>query len=311
MNSNERRMLVVMAHPDDETFGMAGTIARYVAEGVKVYLICATNGDVGSADPEFLEGHSSVAEMRLAELCCAAQTLGLSYVYTLNYRDSGMAGSPENNHPDCLFAADIDEVAGRIVEVMREVRPQVVVTFDPYGGYGHPDHIAAHRATVKAFDAAGNLNMYSQQIQAGRQPYQPQKLYFSTFDKRWLRFAVGLFALLGQDPEHMGRNKDINMRYIAGLETPIHARIKTGDHRQTVQKARECHASQLGGISPRRLASILSSLFVGTEDHYMRGYPAPNGRGKERDLFEGVQGDDWHAPITEERVRHVGTPYRP
>jgi LmbE family N-acetylglucosaminyl deacetylase len=172
--------------------------------------------------------------------------------------------------------------------VIREVRPQVVVTFDPYGGYGHPDHIATHRATVKAFDAVGDPGSYPEQIKAGGQVYQPQKLYFTTFDKRWLRFAVGLFALMGQDPERMGRNKDINMRYIASLETPIHARIKTGAYRQTVQKARECHASQLGGMSPRRLANILSSLFVGTEDHYMMGYPLPNGRRKERDLFEGV-----------------------
>lgn len=299
MSNEERRMLVVMAHPDDETFGMAGTIARYVAEGVKVYLICATNGDVGEADPEFLAGHSSVAEMRLAELCCAAETLGLSHVYTFDYRDSGMAGSPENNHPDCLFAADVDAVAGRIVDVIREVRPQVVVTFDPYGGYGHPDHIATHRATVKAFDAAGDPGAYPEQIEAGRQAYRSQKLYFTTFEKRWLRFAVGLFALMGQDPEHMGRNKDIDMRYIAGLETPIHARIKTGAYRQIVQRARECHASQLGGISPRRLAVILSGLFMGTEDQYMRAYPTPNGHRQERDLFEGIQSDEWRIALVQ------------
>jgi LmbE family N-acetylglucosaminyl deacetylase len=288
MADNERRMLVVMAHPDDETFGMAGTIARYVAEGVKVYLICATNGDVGSADAEFLKGHSSVAEMRLAELGCAAETLGLSHVYTFDYRDSGMAGTLENSHPDCLFAADVDEVAGRIVDVIREIRPQVVVTFDPYGGYGHPDHIAAHLATVRAFDAAGDAAAYPDQIQAGRQTCRPQKLYFMTFDKHWLRIAVRLFSLMGQDPEHMGRNKDLNVKQMVDWETPIHARIKTGAYQRVAQKARECHASQLGGLSPRRLANILSSLVSGTQDQYMRAYPAPNGR-IERDLFEGVK----------------------
>ncbi|MBN1427377.1 MAG: PIG-L family deacetylase [Anaerolineae bacterium] len=291
MSTNERRMLVVMAHPDDETFGMAGTIARYVDEGVKVYLICATNGEAGMAEPEFMQGHTSVAEMRLAELYCAAETLGLSRVYTFDYRDSGMAGSPENNHPDCLFAADVDAVAGRIVEVIREVRPQVVVTFDPYGGYGHPDHIATHQATVRAFDSAGDPGAYPEHIEADRQVYRPQKLYFMTFDKRWLRFTVWLFALMGQDPERMGRNKDVNMRYIAGLETPIHARVKTGSYQEIVRRARECHASQLGGLSPRRLANILSSLFMGTEDHYTRAYPISNDRCRERDLFEGVKSD--------------------
>ncbi|MBN1312671.1 MAG: PIG-L family deacetylase [Anaerolineae bacterium] len=288
MVEQEKRMLVVMAHPDDETFGMAGTIARYVDEGVKVHLICTTNGDVGAAAPEMMQGYSSVAEMRLAELACAAETLGLAEVYTFGYRDSGMPGMPDNEHPDCLVAADPDVVVGKIVKVIREVHPQVVVTFDPYGGYGHPDHIATHQAAVKAFDAAANPNAYPEQIVAGLRAYRPQKLYFTTFDKTWLRFAVWLFSLMGHDPERMGRNKDINMREITGWETPIHARVKTGPYRQIVQQARECHASQLGGLSPTRLSRMLSHLFSGVQECYMRACPSVNGGGPEHDLFDGV-----------------------
>lgn len=281
-----------MAHPDDETFGMAGTIARYVSEGVKVYLICATNGDVGSAPPEAMKGYSSVAEMRLGELRCAAQILHLEHVYLFGYRDSGMSGTPDNQHPDCLAMAKAEEVVGRIVQIIREVRPQVVVTFDPFGGYGHPDHIATHQVTVKAFEAAGDPAQYREQIKPDLQPYRPQKLYYFTFDKWWMRLAVRLMPLLGEDPEHLGRNGDINAREIASWDTPIHARIKTGAYQKVAQKARECHASQLGGRGVRRLSQLLSSLLFGVDEEFMRAYPPVNGRIREHDLFAGVRPSD-------------------
>ena len=150
--NGHRRMLVSLAHPDDESFGMAGTIARYVNEGVEVSLICSTNGDAGVTDPKFLEDYDTMTELRLAELHCAAETLGFSKVYAFGYRDSGMEGAEDNQHPDSLYQADMDEVIGRIVKAIRETRPQVVVTFDPYGGYGHPDHIKMHKATTRAFE---------------------------------------------------------------------------------------------------------------------------------------------------------------
>ena len=124
MNDHTRRLLYVLAHPDDESFGSAGTIARYVAEGVEVSLICTTNGDVGTVAPEFMKGHDSVTSVRLSELSCAAEVLKLKQVITLGYRDSGMAGSPDNNHPESLHLADTDKVAGQVTKVIRELRPQ-------------------------------------------------------------------------------------------------------------------------------------------------------------------------------------------
>ncbi len=292
-DKDARRMLLVLAHPDDESFGMAGTIARYVADGVEVSLICTTNGDVGTADPKFLEGYASIAEMRLAELKCASDTLRMTHVVPLGYRDSGMAGTPDNDHPDCLVAADLTEVIRRITQVIRELRPHVVVTFDPYGGYGHPDHIVTHNATVNAFEAAPDPAQFPEQLKDGLKPYQPQKLYFMTFDRRILKFMIGFMATarIFGDPTRMGRNKDVDARQIAAHSYPIHATINTQAFQEIANRARRCHASQLGGIGPRRMSQMVSALVFGVRDHYMRYYPPVNGHVNEHDLFEGVTAD--------------------
>lgn len=281
MNS-KRRLLISLAHPDDESFGMAGTIARYANEDVEVHLIISTNGDVGEVAPEYLEGYASIAEKRLAELECATQTLGVTRLYTFGYRDSGMPGTPDNDHPDSLFSAGVDTVAERIADIIRKVRPHVVVTFDPFGGYGHPDHIVMHQATVRAFD------MLSEQLKG--EPDQPQKLYFMTFDRRWLKLVVRVLPLFGQNPSQWGRNKDIDLREIAAHSYPIHARLDNRPYAHVAEQARLCHASQLpGGESPKRVGQIIQSWLFGTEETYMRAYPPVNGgRVRERDLFEGV-----------------------
>ena len=140
--TDKKVILVVLAHPDDETFGMGGTLAYYAHSGVEVYLVCATRGEVGEVPEGMMDGFTSVAELRESELRCAAGTLGLAGVYFLGYRDSGMPGSPDNQNPQALAAADQDKVVGEVVHYIRLLKPQIVLTFDPIGGYRHPDHIA-------------------------------------------------------------------------------------------------------------------------------------------------------------------------
>ncbi|MCJ7585571.1 MAG: PIG-L family deacetylase, partial [Anaerolineales bacterium] len=151
---NKPVLLAVLAHPDDESFGMGGTLALYASRGVDVHLVCATRGEVGEVDD--LKGFASIAELREAELRCAAVHLGLKGVHFLDYRDSGMDGSPDNQHPNALAAQPLDEVAAKVVHYIRELHPRVVLTFDPIGGYRHPDHIAIQKATVRAFEQAAN-----------------------------------------------------------------------------------------------------------------------------------------------------------
>lgn len=278
-----RRLLAVFAHPDDETFGTGGTLAHYARQGVEVYLICATRGEVGEA-PADLKGFASTAEMREDELRCAAGILGLKDVYFLGYRDSGMPGSADNAHPRALAAQPTEQVAREVARYMREIRPQVVITFDPIGGYRHPDHIAIQRATVQAFRLAGAADEALDHLP----PYAPQKLYFSTFSRRFLRSAVSVLRLLGRDPEHFGTNKDINIASLAEVEYPIHARVSTRDVALIKEQAAACHASQLGGMPP--IMRWLQRLLAGDE-MFMRAVPAEAPPHGERDLFEGVVSD--------------------
>src|SRR5574340_632415 len=176
----QRRLLAIFAHPDDETFGTGGTLAYYARHGVEVYLICATRGEVGEAPPD-LKGFQSVGEMREDELRCAAGILGLKAIYFLGYRDSGMPGSPDNAHPRALAAQPTDAVARELARYVRELRPQVVKTLDAIGGYRHPDHIAIHRATVEACRISGDPGLVIDDLA----PFAPQKLYYSTFSRRF------------------------------------------------------------------------------------------------------------------------------
>ena len=283
MIERQKVLLAVLAHPDDESFGTGGTLAYYAKQGVKVYLICATRGEVGDVDPSFLEGFQSIAERRESELRCAAGILGLSGVIFLDYRDSGMPGSPDNQHPQALAAAQLVEVAAKIAHQMRLLQPQVIVTFDPIGGYKHPDHIAIQRATVEAFHLAGKVD-FSNDLA----PYQPQKLYFHVFPKGFLRLAVRALKLFGRDPHHFGRNGDIDIQALAEEGNfPVHARIDIRSVRKEKEAAGACHASQGNGMPQRGVMSWLMKWFD-RQEQFMRAVPEGENGLKEKDLFEGV-----------------------
>lgn len=179
-DSRRRVLLAVHAHPDDECIGTGGVLARYSAQGARTVLVTCTGGEVGEISDPALASPENLGEVRARELAEAARLLGISRVAQLGYRDSGMAGTPDNEHPQSFNKADLDEAVGRVVRVIREERPQVVVTYDENGGYGHPDHIMAHRVAVGAFHAAGDLARYPE---AGP-PWQPAKLYYVVFPRR-------------------------------------------------------------------------------------------------------------------------------
>ena len=279
-------LLFVGAHPDDETFGVGGTLAKYTLEGVNVYYACATRGEAGSVDAALLKGHENIGDLRWAELECASGILGLAGIYYLGYRDSGMPGSVDNNHREALAAAPVEEVAERIVKIIRDLKPQVVVTFDPIGGYRHPDHIATHKATVMAFYAAGDPAQYPR---AGA-PYRPNKLYFQVMSRKLLKLAVRALPLFGQDPRRFGRNKDIDLTALAAVEFPIHAKVQLTKQALELQgKARACHISQVGGGRPRLSVLGLVARLSGQRDSFMRAYPPAKNRRLENDLFEAVE----------------------
>jgi N-acetyl-1-D-myo-inositol-2-amino-2-deoxy-alpha-D-glucopyranoside deacetylase len=279
-----RRLLVTTAHPDDESFGPGGTLAKYAREGAQVFLICATRGEAGGNDLRDLGDCEDLACRREQELRCAVEVLGLTDLFLLGYRDSGMAGTADNQHPRSLFKANVEEVAQKVAGLMVRIRPQVILTSDPYGGYGHPDHIAVHRATLRAWEM----------VQAGLLPprERPQKLYYSTFSHTVLRFAARVMPLLGRNPRAMGANHDIDLVEILDHTIPTTAKIDFGPYYEIAKRASACHSSQLSGPSsfsgwaPRWLLRRL----MGT-DTYFRAFPlVAEGEAVERDLFAGVAG---------------------
>lgn len=190
-------LLSVHAHPDDEASKGPGTIARYHAEGVRTVLVTCTGGEAGDILNPAMdrpEVQADLPAIRLRELERAADIIGFDEVALLGYRDSGMAGAEENGHPEAFANADLDEAVGRLVEVIRRERPQVIITYaDDQQGYPHPDHIRTHDISVPAFERAGNPDWYPE---AG-EPFQPLKLYYSIWVKKRIEAMHRRFLELG------------------------------------------------------------------------------------------------------------------
>ena len=278
---SKQTILAVLAHPDDESFGMGGTLALYATRGVDVHLVCATRGEVGEVAPELLKDFQSIADLRESELRCAAGILGLKGVHFLDYRDSGMPGNPDNHHPQALAAQPLDNVAANVVCYIRELKPQVVLTFDPIGGYRHPYHIAIQRATVRAFEQAANPAFAPNSLPM----HTPDRLYFHIFPKGFLKFGVKILPLLGRDPHKFGTNGDIDMAAIAEVELPTHARIYVRSVLGKKEAAGACHASQGGGRMGGSLVSFIMRMFNATET-FMRAWPPVEPGAKvTKDLF--------------------------
>lgn len=268
----EKRILLCFAHPDDEV-GCAPFVSRFVAEGAQATLICATNGDVGDVDEQYLRDYPSIAALRLAELDCAAKAIGFTEVVTFGYRDSGMMGSADNEDASSLWQAPLEEVTRRVVEVMRRVRPQVVITFNTFGAYGHPDHIKINQATAAAFE----------QLQS--EPEHPQKLYYTTGPRRVLRAGLVLMKLLRQDPRKAGKNHDTDLQAAVDAMTPITTRVPVGGHQASLWAAMRCHASQIRpSFWADHVGRPLSRLFLRNLP-LSRVYPEAPRAPTERDPF--------------------------
>lgn len=295
MSVRQYTLLGIFAHPDDESFGPGGTLARYAAEGANVHVIIATDGIAGSVgDESYTQTHETLAQVRSTELSDAAVALGITTIWSLPYRDSGMRDTPENDNPEALIQQPLGTLIDEIREYMERLQPQVVITHDPFGGYGHPDHIRCCEATTAAFHllAADAQATQPDSVQPD-EPYCPQKLYYTAFDKRMLKIIVKLMPLWGADPTAIGRNKDIDLVEISRWHTPVHTRINVADYLDQKDRASRAHASQYSGGPSyiRALPSFLRKRLL-SFDAFTRAYPAPalssTATSKEADLFSGI-----------------------
>ena len=213
-------LLAFHAHPDDESLSMGGTLARYSDAGEHVVVVTATNGEVGEIhnhdDPESIR--ERLGDVRVGELEQACRILGVSYGELLGYRDSGMMGTADNDRAECFWQADFMEAVGKLVTVIRRHRPEVVTCYDPYGGYGHPDHIQVHRVGTAAFFGAADVGRFPPR--EGEEPWQPSKLYWATWPRERTRRARRVMAEAGritaeeaeEEPAAGARDEDITTR---------------------------------------------------------------------------------------------------
>ncbi|MDH3194342.1 MAG: PIG-L family deacetylase [Acidimicrobiia bacterium] len=183
-------LMAFHAHPDDETTSTGGTLARYADRGEDLVVVTATDGAEGEIhnydNPDELK--SRLTELRAEELAAALKVLGVSNHEFLGYRDSGMMGTDPNADERCFWQADFMEATGRLIKLIRKYQPEVMVIYDPFGGYGHPDHIQVHRIGLSAYWGASDLGRFP--LGDGEELWRPSKLYWSA----WPRTRVQGFA---------------------------------------------------------------------------------------------------------------------
>ena len=275
-NMESGRLLAVFAHPDDESFACGGTLAYYAKRGFKVTLVCATRGEAGEISDASLASRDNLAEVRERELRNAAEALGVTELVLLDYRDSGMAGTPENEHPRAFVKAKPDDVVHELVGIVRRSRPHAVITFDPNGGYDHPDHIAAHNHTRAAFHAAADPKMYPDM----GTPWRPTRLFYSVFSRGMFENMKQGLASLGEDVSEFDEWESSSILW---EDEDIHAVIDVSSVADAKMMAWNCHRTQFGPDNPmRRVPEDLMSQIIGAET-FVLGSP---------DAVDGVRYDD-------------------
>ena len=290
-----RRLLLVHAHPDDESIGTGATMALYASRNALVTLVTCTLGEEGEVVVEEL-GHLASAQedrlgpYRIGELAAACEALGVTDHRFLGgpgrWRDSGMMGTPENDDPRSLWQADLDDAVLEMVRIIREVRPQVVITYDENGGYGHPDHIRAHQAAVGGFEAAGDP---SYQPEVG-EPWQPSKLYYTAMPKSVIQRGIDRFRESGGDTGFFADIESADDVPFAVDDSLVTTEIDASEYLPAKIAALRAHRTQIAVDGPFfALADNEGQQAFGVEYfRLMRGDAAPGPSGREDDLFAGL-----------------------
>ncbi|WP_134765289.1 N-acetyl-1-D-myo-inositol-2-amino-2-deoxy-alpha-D-glucopyranoside deacetylase [Nocardioides sp. 1609] len=307
----EHRLLLVHAHPDDESIGQGATMASYVAQGRGVTLVTCTAGEMGEVLVPELEHlaadrDDSLGEHRRGELAEAMTALGVTDHRFLGgfgrYRDSGMAWHPdgyaiaadlppdEGGHDNAFSRADLTEAANHLVEVIREVRPQVLVTYDEFGGYGHPDHVQAHRVATYAAALAA---VPSYRIGDGGlgEPWEIAKIYWGAMSESRMRQSLRLLREAGDTTTFEGMDPDGPLPHFVTPDENLAAAVDAQDFVEAKMKALAAHATQITTDGPFfALSNNVGATAWGIEFYRIaKGERGPVGDdGLEADLFAGI-----------------------
>lgn len=281
-----KSLLLVHAHPDDETINNGATMAMYAAAGFNVTLVTCTRGEEGEIlVPELAhlaaDKEDGLAPIREVELASAMQALGVSDhrflgAPTHRYRDSGMMGTPPNERPDVFWQADLDSAAQELVKIILEVKPQVLVTYDDFGGYGHPDHIQAHRVAMRAAELA--------------QPsWDIQKIYWNTMPRSVIQ--KGIDAMKAQGSDFMGVDNADDLSF-AKPDEVVTTHIDANAFVDQKMKAMASHPTQIALDGPFFALSNNVGLNVWGSEYYTLVKGKKSGtltpEGWETNLFAGV-----------------------
>ncbi|SCE80170.1 N-acetyl-1-D-myo-inositol-2-amino-2-deoxy-alpha-D-glucopyranoside deacetylase [Micromonospora viridifaciens] len=283
----DRRLLLVHAHPDDESIGTGSTMAHYAASGAHVTLVTCTLGEEGEIHvPALAQLAAAEADQlggyRIGELAAACAALGVTDHRFLGgagrYRDSGMMGLATNEHPRAFWQADLDEAAGHLLEIMREVRPQVMITYDANGFYGHPDHIQAHRVAMRAHELAAAEGI------------APAKVYWTAMPRSVL--VAGLDAFTESSDNPFAGIESVDELPFGTPDPEIAARIDATDQHVAKEAAMRAHATQIPATSwLYSIAGNFGAEFMGVEYFTLAVGEKGPGRGPygwEDDLFAGL-----------------------
>jgi mycothiol S-conjugate amidase len=286
VSSHARVLMAVHAHPDDECISTGGILARYGAQGVRTVLVTCTDGAVGEISDPALATPENLAQVRSGELDESVRILGIHRLVKLGYRDSGMQGTPDNDNPASFQQANFDEAVEKVVRVMREEHPDVVVTYDENGGYGHPDHIRAHQVAVAAFAAADDASRFPD---AGA-PWTPSKLYYAVIPRSGFKRLAELLRETGIEPpfrELSEAGEDAGPAF-GVTDDRVTATVDVADYIDAKRSALAAHRTQMGQeqFFMRLPAGIFKEIF-GRETFQLVDSPTPV-RPAEDDLFAGL-----------------------
>jgi N-acetyl-1-D-myo-inositol-2-amino-2-deoxy-alpha-D-glucopyranoside deacetylase len=299
----DKHLLLVHAHPDDESIGQGATMARYAAEGVGVTLVTCTGGEMGEIlVPELAhlaaDRDDTLADQRRIELDNAMKALGVTDHRYLGgfkrYRDSGMqwhdsghAIAADDVHENAFWNADLVEAAGHLVQVIREVRPQVMVTYDEFGGYGHPDHIQAHRVATYAAALAA-VPSYRRDL---GEAHDIAKIYWGAMSASRVRQGLRDLRAAGDTTTFEGMDPDGDLPAFMVEDADLTAVVEADDYVGAKMDAMRAHATQIAVDGPFfALSNNKGNEIWGTEFYRIaKGTPAPDEPdGLETDLFAGL-----------------------
>ena len=280
-----QKLMTIFAHPDDEG-AIGGTLAYYARNGTEVTLVCATKGEAGEISDPALATPETLGEVREKELGAACDILGIVNLEFLERRDSGMDGTPENEDPRALVQADPDEVKAQLVEVMRRLKPDVVITFEPFGWYGHPDHQVVSRWATEAYDQVGDATAYPN----SGEPWQPQRLFHAVIPFSKFREMIQTAVAAGYlDSE--GFTNDLPEEQLLKTEAAVTHLINVHDLFDTKQEAMMSHRTQFGEDNMFSKIPKALQLQASGHEHFIQVSPVPEAsllESRSTDLFAGL-----------------------